>query len=235
MKGTVILFDEAAVIGGLLSQGLVRRGVPVVVSRKKINSAAEEIAAVSPEAVIIIIYSNAEPAVKQIRELKKRFHDVRFITGIFSSLSPDHIGLKNAGVSYSFSVPDDNEKIYDDIMRVLIRDDISAAGAEDFLYRCGFDDKVKGFRYMASAMDICINDIRLLSGGITEVYRRVAELFHTRSASVERDVRSFIGMPQQSGAVSRICFGRTNDLSSSNKEMIAMACDAFITDVRTES
>ena len=235
MKDTVMIFDETSVVGRVMAQELVQRGLPVMYFRERIGGAAEKIAEVSPKAVIVIVYSDAETAAAALAALKKRFPEVRFITGVFSSLGPGHIRALSAAASYCFSVPVENETVYNNIIRVLIREDVSSADAEDFLYRCGFNDKVKGFRYLASAMDICISDVQLLSGGITQVYRRVAERFRTKAVSVERDVRTFICMPQQSGAVARIRYGRAKSSASSNKEMIAMACDAFVVSLRTGS
>lgn len=232
MNGTVLIWDESAVAGGRLAEELICRGMPAVCCRERLSRAEERIAELSPKAVIIIVYSYDVKQLGMLKELNTRFTDVKFVTGVFGSLNLSHRIFLEAGAVYSFSVPSVSDRVFAELMRALIRENVSAALAEDFLYRCGFNDKSKGFGYFASAMDICISDVRLLSGGVTDVYSRVAELFHTKAGSVERDMRTFIAMPKQSRAVARIRFGRTKS-AQSNREMIAMACDAFVGAMRT--
>ena len=128
-------------------------------------------------------------------------------------------------------IPLNGKRLFTDIVKVVSRRNADISPYERFLYSCGFPEALKGFRYLSAAMGICLKETSLVSGGISEIYRRIAASLHTEPASVERAMRNFSSVSEQNGSLGRLKYGRMAS-HPSNHELICMACDAFVIHVK---
>lgn len=231
MKEKVLICDDSAVIGRRIALGLISRGLTAACcgsSRETIIRSIEEKA---PSAAVLIIGSPDEAAADFVAELKHRFPRTLLITGLFTHQNAVHLRFLRAGAEHSFTVPVYSERVCGDIMRAVRKSEGGVTAEEDFLYRCGFPENMKGFLCLASALEICMDEPSLLSGGITELYGRVAVRRRTKASLVERNIRHLSFLAEKSGAMARLRYGRSKS-AKSNKELICMACDAYTVHLR---
>lgn len=232
MRGTVLVCDNSAFIGKRIAYGLVRRGLKAVCCRNSADDIIRCISGRSPSAAVLIVYDPDDEALRFTERLAEMFPDTALITGLFSSQNAVHMRFLKAGAEHSFIVPICSDRLYTDIIRAVRRSISRPSPAEDFLYKCGFPERLKGFFYLASAMEICIGETHLLSDGVTLVYRRIAENTGAEARAVERDIRNFASLSDECGAMARLRYGRSSS-AGSNRELICMACDAFVIYVRS--
>lgn len=65
--------------------------------------------------------------------------------------------------------------------------------------------RLKGLRYLASSVEIAVEDENALFGVMMEIYPIVAQKYQTTVACVERDIRTVINTCWENGGRERLC------------------------------
>ena len=231
MRDMILVGDDSELMGKRIANGILRSGLPAYCCKCRYEDIIHELSETKPSVFIMIIFDPDEQSLEFVSELKRQFPDTALITGIFSPQSAVHIRFLKAGAIHSFMIPLNGKRLFTDIVKVVSRRNADISPYERFLYSCGFPEALKGFRYLSAAMGICLKETSLVSGGISEIYRRIAASLHTEPASVERAMRNFSSVSEQNGSLGRLKYGRMAS-HPSNHELICMACDAFVIHVK---
>lgn len=234
MEKKVLICDSSSSIGDMLSDGLLRRGVLSLRCHNSKDAIRSAFTQSSPQTAILIIYAPDESWYSFVAELKALSPSTHIVTGVFSGLRSVHVRFILSGASRSFGIPFNIKHFFTELLGLISHSGSRISHTESFLRDSGFPSELKGFRYLAAAVDICTDNTALLSGGITELYRIIAEKFRTDARAVERSVRNLTDITKKSGVLEQFTRDRTA-ASPSNKELICIACDISISYLRSMS
>ena len=100
----------------------------------------------------------------------------------------------------------------------------------DMIHEIGVPAHIKGYQYLRTAIDLCINDSEMLESVTKLLYPTVAKMYSTTSSRVERAIRHAIEVAWDRGDVDVLSsyFGYTiqSDRGKpTNSEFIAMISD----------
>ncbi|MBS5275932.1 MAG: sporulation initiation factor Spo0A C-terminal domain-containing protein, partial [Clostridiales bacterium] len=100
----------------------------------------------------------------------------------------------------------------------------------DIMRQIGVPAHIKGYQYLRTAIDLCINDSEMLESVTKLLYPTVAKMYSTTSSRVERAIRHAIEVAWDRGDVDVLSsyFGYTiqSDRGKpTNSEFIAMISD----------
>jgi two-component system response regulator (stage 0 sporulation protein A) len=98
------------------------------------------------------------------------------------------------------------------------------------LHKMGVPANIKGYRYLTTAIELCINDMDMLGSVTKQLYPTIAKRYDTTSSRVERAIRHSIEVAWNRGQIDVLdsVFGYTINTRKgkpTNSEFIAMLSD----------
>ena len=98
------------------------------------------------------------------------------------------------------------------------------------LHKMGVPANIKGYRYLITAIELCINDMDMLSSVTKQLYPTIAKRYDTTPSRVERAIRHSIEVAWNRGQIDVLdaVFGYTINTRKgkpTNSEFIAMLSD----------
>lgn len=97
----------------------------------------------------------------------------------------------------------------------------------DYMYFLGLRKKYDGFRYLCSAVELCVEDSSRLQS-IVKVYAEVGEIHGVSGAVVERTLRYLSKAVNEDGTALRVTHGKS-DKKMTSSSLISAVYEGFIT------
>lgn len=244
-KPKVMIVDSNVEFRSQCAQGLRRYGIEVIAEASDGQEAFSKIVRLKPNAVISEIYIAKIDGAQLIREVTKQLTDKSPIFIMAASFGNRNMfeEASEAGAAYCMLKPIDYNTLSERIIKLCERDrkrhllknpaEAQAnleAQITKIIHEIGIPAHIKGYKFLRSAILMCVNNPNLTNAITKVVYPTVAEEFYTTPSRVERAVRHSIEVAFDRGNIKVLTeyFGYTINLSRgkpTNAEFIAMIAD----------
>ncbi|MBQ6906579.1 MAG: sporulation transcription factor Spo0A [Clostridia bacterium] len=241
----VIIVDSNSEFRSQCAQGLRRCGVEVIAEASDGHEGYGKIIRLKPNAVISDLYLGKIDGAQLIREVNKELRNESPVFIMAASFNNKNMfeEVSEAGAAYCMLKPIDYTVLSERIIRLSDKEkkrqsfknplqaqaDLEAQVTK-IIHEIGIPAHIKGYKFIRSAILMCVNDPNLTNAITKVVYPAVADEFYTTPSRVERAVRHSIEVAFDRGNIKVLTeyFGYTINLSKgkpTNAEFIAMIAD----------
>ena len=241
----VIIADGNADFRTACAQGLRRCSTEVIAEASDGQEALSKIIRLNPDAVVSELYLAKIDGAQLIREVQKQMGNESPVFIMAASFGNKNMfeEVSEAGAAYCMLKPIDYNALSERIRRLSDRErkrrtlrtpaeaqaDLEAQITK-IIHEIGIPAHIKGYKFIRSAILMCVNDPNLTNAITKVVYPAVADEFFTTPSRVERAVRHSIEVAFDRGNIKVLTeyFGYTINLSKgkpTNAEFIAMIAD----------
>lgn len=125
-------------------------------------------------------------------------------------------------------LPQSHDRLAEQIRRILEeRPGSIYSYIADYMYFLGLRRKYDGFRYLCTAVELCLEDSSRLNAIVKGVYETAGEIHGVSGSVIERSLRYLSKAAYEDGAVAKITDGQL-DRKLTNYEMIRAVYEGFI-------
>lgn len=241
----VLIADSNSDFRAACAQGLRRNNIEVIAEASDGQEALSKAIRLKPTAVVSDLYLGKIDGAQLIREVTKQLPEEAPVFIMAASFGNQNMfeEVSEAGASYCMLKPIDYSVLAERITRLserarkrrLLKTPAEAqadleAQITKIIHEIGIPAHIKGYKFIRSAILMCVNDPNLTNAITKVVYPAVADEFFTTPSRVERAVRHSIEVAFDRGNIKVLTeyFGYTINLSKgkpTNAEFIAMIAD----------
>lgn len=238
---TVLIADESADFGKACQRELKQVGFDVVAVKKDGRRVIDVLETKHFDAVLMDVFMSGLDGIEVLEYIKDSLSEPPIVM-VFSSVDSAEFESRiiSAGADYYFLKPIEPKTVAKRLENLsnwkrersktlsVARD--TELVISDIMRQIGVPAHIKGYQYLRTAIDLCINDSEMLESVTKLLYPTVAKMYSTTSSRVERAIRHAIEVAWDRGDVDVLSsyFGYTiqSDRGKpTNSEFIAMISD----------
>lgn len=241
-KMKVLIADDTAEFGKACQKEMAQLGFEAVLTKKDGRSVIECIEAQRFDAVIFDVFMSGLDGIEVMEYIAQSFTQKPIIMVISAVDSAEfETRIMSSGADYYFIKPVDAKSIAKRLQGIAswsreklklntpVQRDTELI-ISDIMRQIGVPAHIKGYQYLRSAIELCIDDKEMLESVTKLLYPTVAKMYSTTSSRVERAIRHAIEVAWDRGDVDVLSsyFGYTiqsNRGKPTNSEFIAMISD----------
>lgn len=230
----VLIGDNSYEFGRVLSEFLTESGFEIMCRRNDVLQLKSEIISSEPDVAVICVSDDDDPACALIADIAASDCTTRIIAAVFTlsnELCRDIIG---SGADRCVLMPSAMKRIIDIVTELSCAPQAVPFEPEviSFLSEMGLPDHIKGFSFLSTCVGLCVADPEYISDITNKLYKKIAEIYNTTPALVERSIRHVAVLAHENGSdiqLAGVCrkFSDMPDTPLTNYELICMASDAF--------
>lgn len=241
-KMKVLIADDTAEFGKACQREMAQLGFEAVLTKKDGRSVIECIEAQRFDAIIFDVFMSSLDGIEVMEYIAQSFSQKPIIMVISAVDSAEFENqIISAGADYYFLKPVDAKSIAKRLQRIVgwNREKLKISASpqrdieliiSDIMRQIGVPAHIKGYQYLRTAIELCIDDKEMLESVTKLLYPTVAKMYSTTSSRVERAIRHAIEVAWDRGDVDVLSsyFGYTiqsNRGKPTNSEFIAMISD----------
>lgn len=238
---TVLIADESPDFGKACQRELKQVGFDVIAVKKDGRRVIEALETKHFDAVLMDVFMSGLDGIEVMEYINDSLSEAPIVM-VFSSVDSADFESRiiSAGADYYFIKPVDPKTVAKRLENLsnwkreksktltVARD--TEVVISDIMRQIGVPAHIKGYQYLRTAIDLCINDSEMLESVTKLLYPTVAKMYSTTSSRVERAIRHAIEVAWDRGDVDVLSsyFGYTiqSDRGKpTNSEFIAMISD----------
>lgn len=241
-KMKVLIADDTAEFGKACQREMALLGMEAVLTKKDGRSVIECIEAQRFDAVIFDVFMSGVDGIEVMEYISQSFTQKPIIMVISAVDSAEFESrIISSGADFYFLKPVDAKAISKRLQSIASwnREKLKISAPiqrdteliiSDIMRQIGVPAHIKGYQYLRSAIELCIDDKEMLESVTKLLYPTVAKMYSTTSSRVERAIRHAIEVAWDRGDVDVLSsyFGYTiqsNRGKPTNSEFIAMISD----------
>lgn len=241
-KFKVLIADDTAEFGKACQREMAQLGFEAVLTKKDGRSVIDCIEAQRFDAIIFDVFMSSLDGIEVMEYISQSFSQKPIIMVISAVDSADFENqIISAGADYYFLKPVDAKSIAKRLHNMVAwnRERIKITASpqrdielviSDIMRQIGVPAHIKGYQYLRTSIELCIEDKEMLESVTKLLYPTVAKMYSTTSSRVERAIRHAIEVAWDRGDVDVLSsyFGYTiqsNRGKPTNSEFIAMISD----------
>lgn len=241
-KMKVLIADDTAEFGKACQKEMAQLGFEAVLTKKDGRSVIECLESQRFDAVIFDVFMSGLDGIEVMEYIAQSFSQKPIIMVISAVDSAEFENqIISAGADYYFLKPVDAKSIAKRLQSITTwnREKLKISASpqrdieliiSDIMRQIGVPAHIKGYQYLRSAIELCIDDKEMLESVTKLLYPTVAKMYSTTSSRVERAIRHAIEVAWDRGDVDVLSsyFGYTiqsNRGKPTNSEFIAMISD----------
>ncbi|WP_297960557.1 sporulation initiation factor Spo0A C-terminal domain-containing protein [uncultured Ruminococcus sp.] len=220
----LLICDSSAPLGRIIAQKTVNMGLSADCCRPAMQNIMRRCAAEDYQGILLFTFCSDSRLLDFVRQAAESGKAV--FVGLYSPSAALRADFRRAGAARVFVMPCSVEDICRRIMSCLTLCADTAGSIEMFLEDMGLPRRLSGFRYLAKASELCMNEPERLWGGMSGIYEETAAEFSTSGSLVERALRNLGSQAAENGSLSRLTEGRLAE-KPTNTELICAVLDMF--------
>ena len=241
-KMKVLIADDTAEFGKACQREMALLGMEAVLTKKDVRSVIECIEAQRFDAVIFDVFMSGVDGIEVMEYISQSFTQKPIIMVISAVDSAEFESrIISSGADFYFLKHVDAKAISKRLQSIASwnREKLKISVPVqrdteliiyDIMRKIGVPAHIKGYQYLRSAIELCIDDKEMLESVTKLLYPTVAKMYSTTSSRVERAIRHAIEVAWDRGDVDVLSsyFGYTiqsNRGKPTNSEFIAMISD----------
>ncbi len=238
----VLIADDTSEFGKECQREMKQMGFEVVLTKKDGRAVIDYIEQQRFDAVVMDVFMSGLDGIEVLEHISQSLSEKPLVMVLSAVDSPDFEAQTiSAGADYYFLKPVEPKTIAKRLKSLSNwkrdKGGISSASQfdmelviSDIMRQIGVPAHIKGYQYLRSAIELCINDKEMLESVTKLLYPTVAKEYQTTSSRVERAIRHAIEVAWDRGDVDVLSsyFGYTiqsNRGKPTNSEFIAMISD----------
>lgn len=238
----VLIADDTSEFGKECQREMKQMGFEVVLTKKDGRAVIDYIELQRFDAVVMDVFMSGLDGIEVLEHISQSLSEKPLVMVLSAVDSPDFEAQTiSAGADYYFLKPVEPKTIAKRLKSLSNwkRDKGGISSASQFdmelvisniMRQIGVPAHIKGYQYLRSAIELCINDKEMLESVTKLLYPTVAKEYQTTSSRVERAIRHAIEVAWDRGDVDVLSsyFGYTiqsNRGKPTNSEFIAMISD----------
>ncbi len=240
----VLVADEKEEFGKECEKELSQLGVNVTLCPKNGDEIIKRISAESYSALVMDVFMQGADGLEVLDYINSSL-SIRPFVILMSAIDTSSFEEQviSAGADYYFIKPVSPKALAKRISKLMLwrgengnarrrtrREDDIAVVISDIMRQIGVPAHIKGYQYLRTSIELCVNEPEML-GSVTKIlYPTVAKQYQTTSSRVERAIRHAIEVAWNRGDIDVLSsfFGYTIDSGRgkpTNSEFIAMISD----------
>lgn len=238
----VLIADDSTEFGKACQNEMKQLGFDVVLTKKDGRCVIDYIESQHFDAVVMDVFMCGLDGIEVLEHISNNLVEKPLVTVVSAVDSPDFESqIISAGADYYFLKPIEPKTIAKRLHSLStwrtekLKPSVSPQMdmelvISDIMRQIGVPAHIKGYQYLRSAIELCIEDREMLESVTKLLYPTVAKEYSTTSSRVERAIRHAIEVAWDRGDVDVLSsyFGYTiqsNRGKPTNSEFIAMISD----------